>query len=183
MSAASRVWARRMLRVWFHDLRPRDWFGGGEAVDDLLASEFAQAWQMLRSRPAEEFMADQATARAAILLFDQVPRNVHRGTAQAFASDRLARAITHGFIARDWLTGLSEPQKQFVLMPLMHSEHIADQRLSIEMFARHASGSLAFARSHWRMIARFGRFPHRNPVPGRATSPREQAAIDRGFSW
>ena len=92
-------------------------------------------------------------------------------------------ALTHGMLARGWLSGLTEPQKQFALMPLMHSEAIADQKLSLRLFARHAPGAFAFARSHHRMIARFGRFPHRNEVLGRSSSPAEKRAVENGFSW
>lgn len=183
MTAAPRPWARRMLRVWFHDLDSSDWFGGSDAVDAMLARNFARDLDRLEARPAAEFVAMPDTARAAILLFDQVSRNIHRGTPDAFASDTLARSITYEVIDRGWLDQFERNEKQFVLMPLMHSEDIADQRLSLAMFARHCPGALGFARSHWRMIARFGRFPHRNEILGRRTTPAEQRAIERGFSW
>ena len=68
-------------------------------------------------------------------------------------------------------------------MPLMHSEAIADQELSLRLFARHAPDTLNFARSHHRMIARFGRFPHRNETLGRKSSAAEKRAVANGFSW
>ena len=81
MAAARRRWAAELLHFWFHTLRPRDWFQGGEAVDEALRRRFARDLAMLRTRPASEFLGDPATARAAVLLFDQVPRNIHRGSA------------------------------------------------------------------------------------------------------
>ena len=183
MTAVDRPWAREILRVWFHDLSPADWFGGDDAVDAMLRRKFGGLWSALRHRPAYEFLHDHKLALAAILLFDQIPRNLHRGEASAFASDALARSLTHTILARNWLEHYSSEQKQFALMPLMHSERIADQRLSLMLFARHVPSALAFARSHWRMVARFGRFPHRNDTLGRPSTPAEKRAVEAGFSW
>lgn len=183
MTLARRPWAADLLHVWFQQLGPEDWFGGSEAVDLLLRERFERWLHALGHRPAAEFLTDRATARAAILLFDQIPRNLYRGSAQAFAWDPLALALAHGVLALGWHEGLPSAAKQFVLMPLMHSEAIADQRLSLALFVRHAPASLSFARSHHAMIARFGRFPHHNAVLGRETTPAEQRAIDAGFSW
>ncbi|OBX19341.1 hypothetical protein A9995_06090 [Erythrobacter sp. QSSC1-22B] len=183
MTLAHRPWAADLLYVWFNQLGPEDWFGGSPAVDLLLYERFERWLHALGRRPAKEFLGDAKTARAAILLFDQVPRNLYRGGAQAFAWDPLALELTHGMLARGWHRGLAQDAKQFLLMPLMHSEAIADQRLSLTMFARHAPASLSFARSHHTMIARFGRYPHRNEALGRSTTPAERRAIDAGFSW
>ncbi|GAA4049031.1 DUF924 family protein [Parerythrobacter jejuensis] len=183
MALASRRWAAEILHVWFHRLNERDWFGGSDHVDALLARRFAADWHSLRHRPAHEFLTDDSVALAAILLFDQVPRNLFRGEARAFTSDPLARAITHGALQRGWHRDLSSSRIQFLAMPLMHSEDIADQDLCCRIFANHVPGAFSFARSHRKMIARFGRFPHRNPVLGRPTTAAEQRAIDAGFAW
>lgn len=183
MSAATRPWAREILRTWFHELDSSDWYGGGEAVDKLLRDRYAALLPMLGQRPASDFLGDRKTALAAILLFDQFTRNIHRGSARTFAYDPLARAITRGVIGRLWLPLYDRRERQFALMPLMHSEEVGDQRLSLDLFAEHAPDALSFARSHWRMVARFGRFPHRNRVLGRTTTDAEQRAIDAGFSW
>ncbi len=139
---------------------------------------------MLRSRPAADFLTDPRTALAAVLLFDQLPRNLHRGTPQAFATDPLARAITHGVLQRGWDKALTPRERQFLAMPLMHSEDIADHLLSLRYFTR--LGPLygaPFARSHYAMIARFGRYPHRNGVLGRRSTPAEKRAVAEGFAW
>lgn len=183
MTAASRGWAREILRVWFHRLDSDDWFGGGRQVDTLLRRRFSSELRRLGSRPAHEFLGDPQIALAAILLFDQIPRNLFRDEAQAYAWDPLALAITHGVIARGWLARWDRFERQFALMPLMHSETIADQRASVRLFLRHARGAADFARAHHRMIARFGRFPHRNELLGRTSSEAEKAAIADGFSW
>ena len=184
MAAAPRRWAAELLHFWFHRLRPADWFRTSRRVDDELRRRFGRDWAMLRTRPASEFLRDPLTAQAAVLLFDQVPRNIHRESAQAFASDPLARAIMRGALGRGWDRGLSLVERQFLALPLMHSEAIADQRRSLAVFAalgkRHG---FPFARAHYRMIARFGRFPHRNAVLGRRSSDAERRAVEQGFAW
>ena len=183
MSLAQREWATRILRSWFGELGPDDWFGGSQAVDTMLAQRFARDWCRLRFRQPADFVIDPATALGAIILFDQIPRNLFRGTADAFATDPLALALTHAALERGWHRGLGRDQIQFLAMPLMHSEDRSDQRRCVEIFGRHVPGALSFARSHKAMIDRFGRFPHRNEVLGRKTTAAEQRAIDAGFSW
>ncbi len=124
------------------------------------------------------------TALAAVLLFDQLPRNLHRGSPQAFATDPLALAITKGVLARGWDLPLTLAQRQFLAMPLMHSESIIDQEASLRYFVRlpHRHG-WPFAVSHHKMIARFGRFPHRNAVVGRRSTAAEKRAVAAGFAW
>src|SRR5690606_32325994 len=156
--------------LWFHTLGPADWFGAGAEVDALLRRRFARGWQALRHRPPREFLSDPLTAQAAVLLFDQVPRNLFRGEPRAFASDRPAPATANGMLARGWHERLPRRMRAFTGMPLMHSEAIADQLASLAFFAREPENR-AFAVSHHRMIARFGRFPHRNPVLGRRSTP------------
>jgi uncharacterized protein (DUF924 family) len=184
LTAAGRAWAADLLYFWFHRLGPGDWFGADDRVDDELRRRYARWLAALHLRPAAEFLADRQTARAAVLLFDQVPRNIHRRSARAFATDPLARAIAKVALARGWDRDLNVPERQFLAMPLMHSEDMADQRASLRYYA--ALGRLeilAFARSHHRMIARFGRFPHRNEVLGRSSVPAERAAVEAGSAW
>lgn len=129
-------------------------------------------------------MRDRPTARAAVLLFDQVPRNLYRDDPRAYATDHLARAIVYAALRRGWTRGLSKPERQFLAMPLMHSERVLDQRLSLRFYAALGDPNvLAFARAHHRMIAGFGRFPHRNAVMGRHSTAAEQRAVAAGNSW
>lgn len=184
MTAAQRPWAAELLHFWFHELRPDQWFGRSAVVDAALQRRFANELAFLGSRRAQEFLGDPLTARAAALLFDQVPRNLFRDSPAAFAHDPLARAIARGIIARRWDRGLSVAARRFIYMPLMHSEHIADQRQCLRHFvALGDSFSLRFARAHYRMIARFGRFPHRNPVLGRESTAAERNAVAEGNAW
>ncbi|MCB1476380.1 MAG: DUF924 domain-containing protein [Novosphingobium sp.] len=184
MAAAYRPWAADLLHFWFNKLRPNEWFGRSSVVDAALEQRFGHALAALGGRPASGFLGDPQTARAAVLLFDQVPRNLFRDDARAFAFDPLARAITKGAIDRGWDKGLGKSERQFLYMPLMHSEAITDQRLSLRLYAGlDDSFVLGFARAHYRMIARFGRFPHRNPVLGRRSTEAEKRAVAAGNAW
>jgi len=150
----------------------------------MLRRRFARELSGLAARPAQDFLSDPHTALAAVLLFDQVPRNLYRGRARAYGFDPLARAIAIGALERGWDAPLGLPQRQFLAMPLMHSEQIADQRRSLAIYTglgpRHGR---PFAVSHHRMIARFGRFPHRNEALGRQSTAAEKRAVAAGFSW
>jgi uncharacterized protein (DUF924 family) len=184
LAALPRRWAAELVHLWFHDLRPRDWFATDPRVDDLLRRRFARELTALRGRPPREFLSDPRTALAAVLLFDQLPRNLYRGTPRAFATDPLARAIAKAALDRGWDGGLTAAQRQFLAMPLMHSEAIADQRRALASYARLGPRhGWPFARAHHRMIARFGRFPHRNAVLGRTSSATEIVAIEAGNRW
>lgn len=184
MAAARLPWAADLLHYWFHELRPDQWFGRNALVDAALRRRFGRTLAMLGTQPARAFLGDPRTAQAAVLLFDQLPRNLFRDDPRAFAHDRLARAITHGALRRGWDRRLAKRERHFLYMPLMHSEAIADQRLALRLFAglgdSHAFG---FCRAHARMIARFGRFPHRNAVLGRRSTPAEARAVAAGNAW
>lgn len=184
MTATRAGWQQQLLHFWFHKLDNRQRFVRDEAVDRVIRRRFALRLCFFQNRPAGAFLRDAQTARAAIILFDQVPRNSFRDDPRAFAFDRKARAITLGALSRGWLAGLGREERQFLLMPLMHSEAIADQRESVRQFTRLGDASTRrFALAHWRMIARFGRFPHRNALLGRVSSPAEARAVAAGNHW
>lgn len=184
MAAPQRRWAAELLHFWFHKLGPEARFTPDSRVDSELRRRFGWELTRLAPRPALEFLTDPLTALAAVLLFDQLPRNLYRMDARAYAFDRLAVAIANGSLDRGWDKGLSLEQRQFLALPLMHSERIVDQRRSLAVFARlgHRNG-WPYAVSHYRMIARFGRFPHRNAVFGRVNTEAEKRAVAAGFAW
>jgi uncharacterized protein (DUF924 family) len=182
--APQRRWAAELLYVWFHKLGQRAWFAPDPLADAMLRRRFGRELARLGARPAHEFLTDPLTALAAVLLFDQLPRNLYRRSPRAYAFDPLARAIAKGALGRGWDAALSLAQRQFLAMPLMHSEHIAEQRRSLAVYARLGTRhGWPFAVSHHRMVARFGRFPHRNEVLGRRSSAAEQRAVEAGFRW
>lgn len=116
-------------------------------------------------------------ALALMILLDQYPRNSFRGTAHQFATDGLARAYAKDAIARGYLDAFEPDLRQFLLMPLMHSEDLADQDALLPLCADMPE-TLKFAHVHRNIIVRFGRFPHRNRALGRETTPEEQAFLE-----
>lgn len=177
-------WAAQLLAYWFEELDRQYWFARNDGVDAEIGARFGGAWEPQRARPAEDFLTDPETARAAVILFDQVPRNMFRDDPRAFATDPLARAIATHAIEAEWDEGLSTAERQFLYMPLMHSEDLGDQQRSLSLFAGLGDpGIMTFSQGHYDTIARFGRFPHRNAVLGRDSTPEEIAAIEAGAHW
>ena len=184
MAVSARPWGLELHHFWFAVMTPADVWQPTQALDDELRRRFGREWSALRLRPAHEFLGSPREALAAVLLFDQIPRNIFRGSADTFASDPLARAITHGAIVKGFDLQLTRNERQFLYMPLMHSEAIADQLLSLRLFTGLGRGfGMPFARSHYRAVARFGRFPHRNEVLGRSSTAAEQKAVEGGMAW
>ncbi len=177
-------WAARLLAFWFDAHGMDDWYGGGPDFDADVRDLAGEWHDVLRAQPAETFLTDPDTALAAAILFDQVPRNIHRGHADAFATDSLARAIARGIVAKGWDRDWPDERRQFAYLPFEHSEDMADQRESLRLMGQLADPMFAdYAQKHFDMIDRFGRFPHRNEALGRATRPEEQAAIEEGSQW
>ena len=177
-------WAKQLLAFWFDEHGMDDWYGGGPAFDAEVR-DLAEAWhETLRSQPAEAFLTDPDTALAATILFDQVPRNIYRGHADAFATDSLARAIARGIVTLGWHEALPDERRQFACLPFQHSEDIGDQRESLRLFGGFDDPMFQdYAQKHFDIVDRFGRFPHRNEALGRATRADEEAAIEEGKNW
>lgn len=156
------------------------WFNGGADFDEACGA-FADAHHAAARRELAHWMADAEGALALLLLLDQIPRNVFRGSGHAFATDGLAReyaarAIEAGFDRQ------SDPSlRLFFYLPFEHSEAMAEQDRSLQLFtAMDDAAYLHYARRHRDVIARFGRFPHRNAALGRISTPEEQAWLDSG---
>lgn len=177
-------WAARVLAFWFDAHGMSDWYGGGPEFDDAVRALAGDWRDALRSHPAAHFLTDADTALAASILFDQVPRNIHRGTAEAFATDDLARQVARGIVAKGWDRTWPDERRQFAYLPFEHSEDIADQRESLRLMSQLGDPVfLDYAKKHFDVIDRFGRFPHRNAALGRTTRPGEEAAIEEGRNW
>ena len=166
---------RPVFDFWF-GLTPEQHWRRDNAVDAAIEERFGSLWREQQVHPPEHFLAGPDVALAATILFDQFPRNIYRDDARAFATDKLARAIAARAVDRGLDAGLAEDRRHFLYMPFQHSEDIADQDRSVALFGQLGDDFyLDFARKHRDVIARFGRFPHRNKVLGRASTPEEQA--------
>jgi uncharacterized protein (DUF924 family) len=177
-------WAEQLLRFWFVDHGFADWFQGGDAFDAAVSARFAAWRDALRELPTESFLTDPHTALAAIILFDQVPRNAYRGHAEAFATDHLALAIAKAAIAGAFDASLSKDERLFLYLPFEHSENRDDQRESVRLIGQLDDHDLLhYALAHQEMIERFGRFPHRNKALGRPNTEGEAEAVAAGGHW
>ncbi len=165
-----------ILEYWLDDTGEAGWYNGSEALDADIRARFGQAWTAAVDGSFGLWLTYPAGALAYIILTDQFPRNMFRGTAQAFASDKIARAATRIAIGRDWDLAIAEPARQFFYLPLEHAEAIFDQDRAVRLFASRMPGATSLmqhACAHRAVIRRFGRFPHRNEALGRTSTPAE----------
>jgi len=164
------------LTFWF-GLDREQWWKADEALDETCRRRFLKIWAEQRQLPAGAFLADPLTALAAVVLFDQMPRNMFRGTAEQFATDHLALAVAKAAVERGFDEQLKPDERAVLYMPFQHSERLADQERSLQLFSALGDATfLGYARKHRDIVARFGRFPHRNAILGRAPRPAELAA-------
>lgn len=182
--AVTADWAAALLDFWFNQVGETGWYSHDPALDQACSARFEGLWSEKQALPAAAFLDRADDALAAVLLFDQLPRNMFRGTAQAFATDPLARDVARGAVAMGYDIQIGGAGRLFFYMPFQHSEAIADQDLSLTLFEGTGDErALGFARAHHATIARFGRFPHRNAALGRETRPEETEAAAEGASW
>jgi len=168
-----------ILRFWFEETSPSQWFGKDPAVDALLRHRFLGLTEAALSGELTAWSAESPIALALVLLLDQFPRQIWRDSSMAFAGDSRALALTLRAVELGWLEAEPEQaRRQFWLMPLMHSEDLTVQKAALPLFARFSDPRTAeFARRHRDVIARFGRFPHRNAALGRVSSAEELAFL------
>jgi uncharacterized protein (DUF924 family) len=171
-------WQDAVIDFWF-GLAPERWWRTDPALDEAIRKRFLPLWQAQRENLPEHFLTSSQDALAAAILFDQFPRNLFRGQPDAFSTDPLARAVARGAVDRGFDRDLSPERRPFLYMPFEHSEDLEDQQRSLLLFT--ALGDdyhLGYAKKHHDVIARFGRFPHRNAVLGRRPREDELAAGD-----
>lgn len=170
------AWVAEVLDFWFSYSWEELWTPT-DAFDAAIRDRFGIEWARQSRREVADFIGDADTALAAIVLFDQFPRNMFRGQADQFATDHLALAISREAVARGYDDGMTKERRAFLYMPFEHSEDLADQRQSLLLFTALGDDQmLGFARKHYEVIEKFGRFPHRNEALGRKPTAMERAA-------
>ena len=175
---SSAEWYGEVLNFWF-GLSPEQWWKADAELDQTCRERFVELWEEQRQLPVANFLASPEEALAAIILFDQFPRNMFRGHADQFSTDHMALQIAKTAIDRGYDEAFAQPRRGFLYMPFQHSEDLDDQRRSIALFtALGDTYQLDFAKKHHDVIERFGRFPHRNAILGRTPRPNEIAAGD-----
>ena len=172
-----------VLEFWLHEVGEKGWYQGGAALDALCRDRWLDLWQAARDGGLEHWVEGTVGTLAFLILTDQLPRNMHRGLAEAFATDPLALNAARRAVAAGWDLDAPEPERQFFYLPFEHSEDAADQALAIDLIGSRMPGNpglVAHARAHAEIIRRFGRFPARNAALGRATTPEEAAFLAGG---
>ena len=174
--------AEAVVAFW-RDAGPKRWFKKDAAFDAELRERFADLHARAATGALERWAGAAQGALARLLVLDQFARNLHRDSALAFATDGLARAAARDAVARGFDAQIEPALRPFVYMPLTHSEALADQLRGVELVRRRLpndADTLRYAELHLAVVRRFGRFPHRNRVLGRTTTPAEQAFLDGG---
>lgn len=191
-----------ILKYWFSDdnadvVEGRDsfWFGGGRDIDLQITHQFSALVMEAKKQKLDEWLATAKGSLALILLLDQFTRNIYRNSAEAFASDHLARAICHQGLKKGFDQQLSSSERVFYYLPLEHSESLDDQVLSVQLYKQLASSVDAsydekyskmfafyveFAILHYEIIANYHRFPHRNVVLERESTAKELKYLNEG---
>lgn len=164
---------------------PQKWFAKNAAFDEALRLRFEPVHHAAARGEYDDWALTPEGAMALLILLDQVPRNIYRGSGHAFATDPKARAIARAAVHAGHDRKIEPPLRVFMYMPFEHSEDPADQDEAVRLFTayRDETGdeeSLKWAELHRDIIVKFGRFPHRNTCLGRTTTRAEQAFLDEG---
>ena len=159
-----------VLKFWFERDR-KAWFDKNPVFDAQIRLRFLPHYELGAAGMLADWKQAPASCLALVVLLDQFPRNMFRASARAFAADPLARDAARTILERGWDQAMTTDERTFAYLPFEHSEALADQELSLKLFEGNAN--FEWARKHWEIIRRFGRFPHRNAALGRASTTEE----------
>ena len=163
-----------ILNFWFKECKPDQWFKKNEDFDQMIKRRFSGAIEDAIEGKLDSWEETETGCLALIILLDQFTRNVFRDTPRAFAGDERALVLSQQCFNNDYLTNLDIHRRQFMLMPMMHSENLSVQDAALPLFNNYASEKdYEYAKKHREIIARFGRFPHRNVILGRKSTNEE----------
>lgn len=174
-----------IVDFWVNQVGPAGWYQGSEELDQSIRDRFEHEWEAAQRGQYDLWMTDAKSALAYIILMDQLPRNMFRGSGKAFSTDRLALAAAKRAIAAGWDKRIAEPQRQFFYLPLMHSENLSDQERCVRLMLTRmtsdvSSSNVLHARVHREVIRRFGRFPYRNDALARRSTGAEASFVAEG---
>ena len=170
--------------TFWSEIGPEKWYAVDPALDATIRTRYLETWVNAARGDYRDWLGSARGALGYLILTDQFPRNMFRGESRAFATDRLARTAAVLATQREWDLQLPEPIRQFFYLPFMHAETVPDQDravcLIVARMPQTGAENLLHARAHREVSRRFGRFPHRNDVLGRPSTPEEAAFLDAG---
>jgi uncharacterized protein (DUF924 family) len=176
----SNVTPAEVVSFW-REASPEPWFGKGEGFDLTIRARFLAIHQAAARGELALWEESPEGALGLVILLDQFPRNMFRGSAQAFATDPLARAVANRALARGFDQATDEMMRPLFYLPFMHSELLVDQDRCVRLHEAFGDPELLkYATIHRDIVVKFGRFPHRNRAIGRDTTPAEQGFLDGG---
>lgn len=178
------VGPEEVLSFWLDEVGPKGWYLQDDALDAQIRDKFLSTWKAACEGKFSLWLTYPSGSLAYIILMDQFSRNMFRGSAQAFSTDRAALAAAKCAVDKGWDMKIDEPARQFFYLPMMHSENLCDQercvRLMHQRMTRDGDSNLLHARAHREVIRKFGRFPYRNDALDRSTTEHEAAYVSNG---
>ncbi len=173
-----------ILSFWLDEVGPAGWYVQDDALDAQITEKFKSTWEAACEGRFSMWLTYPSGALAYIILTDQFPRNMFRGDARAFKTDKAALAAAKCAVDKRWDMRIDEPARQFFYLPMMHSENLCDQerciRLLCERMPESGASNMLHARAHREVIRQFGRFPYRNDALHRTPTAQEAVYVSDG---
>jgi len=174
-----------VLDFWYSKPMSQHWFASTPEIDQNIKDQFESIWFAAKAGELDHWKETADGCLALCIILDQMPLNMFRGEAKSFSTEQQAVAISKYAIENALDTEIPAERIAFLYMPLMHSESLDDQNRAVESFKKvELEGNLRFAQHHQGIIERFGRFPHRNQILGRQSTPEELEYLtsDKAFT-
>ncbi len=176
--------SNEIIEFWIDEVGPEGWYNATEELDARIQERFGETWEKAALGEYHSWACDPHKSLALLILLDQFPRNMFRGSGRAFNTDRKALCVAKKSIDLGFDLRYEEPQRQFYYLPLMHSESLTDQercvRLMKTRLPQTGEENLVHAKGHREVIRKFGRFPYRNDALLRKTTSQEMTYLAAG---
>ncbi len=167
-----------ILDDWYSEFMQKHWFASTPALDDEIREKYQSLWERAAAGELDHWQDSPEGALALVIVLDQFPLNMFRGRPVSFRTERKAIEVTLNALKKGFDKQLSKDRLSFLFMPLMHSEKLEEQDLSVALFRRYGlTGNIKFAEHHREIVRKYGRFPHRNAILGRESTPAEVAYL------
>lgn len=169
-----------ILHFWFTEVQPQQWFQRNPDFDRMIRDRFMVTYDMARDGLCDAWQDEPQGCVALCVVLDQLPRNMFRDDARAFLTDGKALLVAKNTVGRGFDMLVSAAMRRFIYLPYEHSESLSDQKKSVELFGKLKNEDPTgydYALRHYNVIERFGRFPHRNAILGRDSTPEEEAYL------